>query len=219
MSTRNVAILGEGGHAQEIAATLEHNNEKNFVRLDGHNIKSDVICYFLDENNRTYDIPSYVSMCEILIGSGNMKTRKKMLIEANSLFKSTRYWPGTCICKSAQNLGFFGDGNVILQNAVIGNCAILDDHILINYGATIGHDTTIGELSVVSPNASIGGHCKIGKAVFVGAGAMIRENLSVGDDAIIGMGAIVTKDVPANSVVIGTKMYTAEEWNAKKSKS
>lgn len=39
---------------------------------------------------------------------------------------------------------------------------------------------------------------------WIGAGAMILPGITVGQNAIVGAGAIVTKDVPANTVVVGS---------------
>jgi acetyltransferase-like isoleucine patch superfamily enzyme len=43
----------------------------------------------------------------------------------------------------------------------------------------------------------------IGKNVFLGANAVVLPGVSIGDYSIIGAGAVVTKDVPANSIVVG----------------
>ena len=43
----------------------------------------------------------------------------------------------------------------------------------------------------------------IGKNVWIGDKATILPGVVVGDGAIIGANAVVTKNVPANSVVVG----------------
>lgn len=43
----------------------------------------------------------------------------------------------------------------------------------------------------------------IGQNVWIGGGAIILGGVTIGDGAIVGAGAVVTKDVAANTVVIG----------------
>lgn len=45
---------------------------------------------------------------------------------------------------------------------------------------------------------------KIGNNVFVGAGTIILPGVTIGDNTIIGAGSVVTRDIPSNSVAIGS---------------
>ena len=44
----------------------------------------------------------------------------------------------------------------------------------------------------------------IKKNVYIGAGAIILMGVTIGENSIIGAGAVVTKDIPANSVAVGS---------------
>lgn len=80
-------------------------------------------------------------------------------------------------------------------------------------GIEIGDGTLIGQQVVIATL----NHCEhpeqradmvpkavhIGKNVWIGAKATILPGVSVGDNSIIGACAVVTKDVPANSIVVG----------------
>ncbi len=44
----------------------------------------------------------------------------------------------------------------------------------------------------------------LGRDVWLGAAAMIMPGVTIGDGAIIGAGAIVTRDVPENSIAVGS---------------
>jgi maltose O-acetyltransferase len=43
----------------------------------------------------------------------------------------------------------------------------------------------------------------IGDGVWIGGGALILPGVSIGQNAVVGAGAVVTRDVAANSVVVG----------------
>ncbi len=51
----------------------------------------------------------------------------------------------------------------------------------------------------------------IGEGAFVGARAFIMPGVSIGAGAIVGACAVVTKDVPANTVVVGNPARTTGE--------
>ncbi|MGJ9404217.1 sugar O-acetyltransferase [Arthrobacter sp. KK5.5] len=49
----------------------------------------------------------------------------------------------------------------------------------------------------------------IGDNVWIGGGATILPGVAVGENSIVGAGAVVTKDVPANTVVVGNPARVA----------
>lgn len=59
------------------------------------------------------------------------------------------------------------------------------------------------------------GRVIIGDNVFIGAGSVVLPGVTIGDNVIIGANSTVTKDIPANSVVVGSPagvLYTLEEY-------
>jgi acetyltransferase-like isoleucine patch superfamily enzyme len=53
----------------------------------------------------------------------------------------------------------------------------------------------------------------------IGARAVIKAGVTVGKNSVVAMGAIVTRDVPENTVVIGSPAsirYSREEYDKKK---
>jgi acetyltransferase-like isoleucine patch superfamily enzyme len=41
------------------------------------------------------------------------------------------------------------------------------------------------------------------KGASIGSGCTILANITIGENAIVGAGSVVTKDVPANTIVVG----------------
>lgn len=48
------------------------------------------------------------------------------------------------------------------------------------------------------------GKIKIGNNVWLGENVTILKNVTIGDNVIIGIGSIVTKDIPSNSIAVGS---------------
>jgi maltose O-acetyltransferase len=51
----------------------------------------------------------------------------------------------------------------------------------------------------------------IGDGVWIGAGALILPGVSIGENAVVGAGAVVTRDVSANTVVVGNPARVVRE--------
>jgi acetyltransferase-like isoleucine patch superfamily enzyme len=73
---------------------------------------------------------------------------------------------------------------------------------------TMGHPVDPEERHRVLTGAPI----DVAENVWIGAGAMILPGVSIGRDAVVAAGAIVTDDVPARSLVAGTKAAVRRSW-------
>ena len=96
------------------------------------------------------------------------------------------------------------------KNVFINACCRFQDQggIEIGDGSLIGHNTTIATLNHdFNPDKRANLHpspVKIGKNVWIGSDSTILPGVEIGDGAVIGAGSIVTKNVPANSIAIGS---------------
>jgi len=132
------------------------------------------------------------------------------------------------------HFSYVGDNVEIGDNVKIGSLAHID------YNVKIGTDTKIEGQAYIPPLSRIGKNVFIGPAavltndpfpmcdkmigvtiednVVIGARAVIKAGVTVGRNSVVAMGAVVTRDVPKNSVVIGspaTIRYTREEYDKK----
>lgn len=107
----------------------------------------------------------------------------------------------------------------IQKNARVGNrCKIsshtficegvvIEDNVFIGHGVTFINDsypratTRDGELQTEADWKVE--RTTVKKGASIGSGVTILANLTVGENAIVGAGSVVTKDVAANSIVIG----------------
>lgn len=103
----------------------------------------------------------------------------------------------------------------------IGDNVTINDfvHIWGAGGVTIGNNTLIAANTTITSQTHdkdaiksdklyretmIFRRVRIGNNVWIGSGAIILPGVTIGDNSIIGAGAIVTKDIPPNSIAIGT---------------
>jgi serine O-acetyltransferase len=98
-------------------------------------------------------------------------------------------------------------GIEIHPGAVIGKGLFIDHGM----GVVIGETAVIGDHVTIFQGVTLGGtgkekgkrHPTLGNRVVVGAGAKVLGNITIGDNVQIGANAVVIRDVPANSVVVG----------------
>lgn len=81
-------------------------------------------------------------------------------------------------------------GVVIGDDCLIGHNTVM---------ATLNHDLSPGKRADMLPAA-----INIGRNVWIGSNATVLPGVTIGDNAVVAAAAVVTRDVPENSVVVGS---------------
>ncbi|WP_125707448.1 sugar O-acetyltransferase [Companilactobacillus zhongbaensis] len=124
-------------------------------------------------------------------------------------------------------IGTYGD-NLYILPPINANCGLYNANfgkdIFINYNCNFVDDGRIsfGEDCMIGPNVTFATAAHpispklrlkkmqynkpitIGKNVWIGASSTILPGVTIGDNAVVGAGSVVTKDVAANTIVVGT---------------
>ncbi len=206
--SKNVIIIGAGGHAKVIADIIEKSNDKVLGFLDDNKEKNQEIY--------GYKVIGKISECEtftskdiyFIIAIGNNLLRKK-IYEEYELQLYTAIHPTSVIAKGVQ----IGEGTVIMANACINADAIIGKNCIINTGAIIEHDNIIEDYVHISPRAVLAGTVKIGELTHIGVGVTVKNNITICKECIIGAGAVVVKDLVKSDIYIGVpaKIKTEKE--------
>ncbi len=132
------------------------------------------------------------------------------------IFKSRRI--KSCLMSCGDNVQL---NNVTIHpwpKVRIGDNVIINQYtnIFAGGGVEIGSGTLISShvviISVTHPTDTIDRFNQecirlpivIGQNVWIGAGAIILPGVTIGNNSIVGAGSVVTKDVPSNTIVVGS---------------
>ncbi len=136
------------------------------------------------------------------LGTGSPHTRRLL---ADKLRQAGGVLTATLSPKAT--IGVFGTeigvGCNVMTGAVLTADIILGEGVLINLNCTIGHDVVIEDYCELSPGVHIAGHVALGPNCVLGTGAVVLPGVRIGANSIIGAGSVVTKDVEADSLVVG----------------
>lgn len=195
--TRELWVLGAGGHAKVVIATartagfhpirvVDDDSERWGSEMLGVRIEGPTAAV-LERSNAL-----------AVVAVGDNQARQRLAASACCRF-ATIVHPSAIVEPTVA----LGAGTVVFANAVIQPDTRLGAHVIVNTGSSIDHDNTIGDAAHFAPGARLAGNVTIGEGVLVGIGAVITPGRTVGAWARIGAGAAVVHDVAAGITVMG----------------
>jgi sugar O-acyltransferase (sialic acid O-acetyltransferase NeuD family) len=201
MASREIIILGGGGHASVIEDTLRAGDRvpAGYVAPEASEMLQ---CRYLGDdswlagkNASGFTLANGLGM----IGVGG--TRQALFEKFSDLgFEFETLVHGAA---SVSGSAVLLTGAQTLAGAVVGPHSRIGRDVIVNMSASVNHHCRIGDHVHVAPGAIICGGVTIGGGCFIGAGATIIHGLSIGARTMIAAGATVIHDLPEDSRVAG----------------
>ncbi|HVS02853.1 MAG TPA: acetyltransferase [Thermoanaerobaculia bacterium] len=206
--TSGVAVLGAGGHAKVVIATLQ-----------AAGLTPTLV---LDDDRRTWGrtllgvavrgpIESLRdSGCSRAVAAlGDNRERERVVAQVES--RGAVNWvtvvhPAAWVHESVQ----LGAGTVVFAGAVLQPDAVVGRHAILNTAATVDHDCRLGDCVHLAPGAHLAGNVTVGDGGFVGIGSAVLPGIEIGAWACVGAGAVVVSKVAPATVVAGVPARARE---------
>jgi sugar O-acyltransferase (sialic acid O-acetyltransferase NeuD family) len=201
---RSVHVIGAGGHAKVVAATLKASGY--FVRR------------FYDDNRARWgqvmaggiliegpisaaaahrDIPAVIA-----IGDNRVRERLARLpLEWLSVVH-----PRGLVEDSAT----IGPGTVVFAGAILQPEVRLGAHCIVNTSASADHESVVGDYVHLAPGSRLAGAVTVETGALIGLGVTIISGVKVGAWSVVGAGAAVIRDVPAGVTFAGVPARVIE---------
>jgi sugar O-acyltransferase (sialic acid O-acetyltransferase NeuD family) len=202
----NVIVVGAGGFGRECAHYIRDiERGSNSIRLKG----------FLDddptaEGDDTLGVPllgpirdhpiSSTERYVVAVGDGVVRARVAGDLEARGGELLSVRHPTAWVASSA----LVGRHVILAPFSFVGPRARVDNHCAVNIYGSVGHDATVGEGTTVSPYATLNGDAVVGRFVFLGTGSVVTVGKSIGDGSKLSAGAVVHRDIPPQSLAVGS---------------
>jgi len=202
MKSRDLLIIGSGGHARVVAETACAEGWRVLGFVDNTHVLGELINDMQvlgdDELWRSED---YHINGQIIVALGDQLLRRSLSLEVLEKYGqlATVVHPSAVISQTAK----LGSGVVVNANVVINANVKLGQFCILNTACVIEHDCDLGDGVQVGPSAVLAGNVKCAEDAFIGAGATIIPNVKIGARAVIGAGASIIEDVPADTTVVG----------------
>jgi len=194
----SVEVIGAGGHAKVVIATLA---------ACGYNVIG-----IFDDDPKTHDrmilgIPVLGSLAEMddkadtgrLIAIGHNETRKNISDRFPSANWITVVHPRAFVHESA----LLGSGTIVMAGVTIQPEARIGKHGIVNTCASIDHDCLLGDYVHIAPGCHLAGSVQLGEGVFMGIHSAAVPGIRIGDWSIIGAGGVVIENLPGGIVAVG----------------
>lgn len=200
--SKQVVIIGAGGHAKVIADIIVKSGNRVYGFLDdnleiGATIANNEQFKIIGKIEKINKLKENTNL-EFVIAIGDNTVRKNIAENYNVKYY-TAIHPSSIIALDVS----IEEGTVVMANTVINTSAKIGRHCIVNTGAIIEHDNIIENYVHVSPNATLSGTVKVGTMTHIGSGAAIKNNINICNNCIIGVGAVVVKDIKEPGVYVG----------------
>ncbi|MBF0093234.1 MAG: acetyltransferase [Alphaproteobacteria bacterium] len=202
---RPVIVLGAGGHAKVLVATLRRLNIPVIgcvvadPALETAAVLGAPILGGEDElarhDNASIDLVNGLGM--LRPGSARMQLHGEW---ARRGWRFARVVDPTAVVGPEVEIG---EGAQIMAGAVIQPGCRIGVSTIVNTRAGVDHDCRIGDHVHIAPGATLSGGVTVGDGSHLGTGCVVIEGLRIGRGCLIAAGAVVVADVADGATATG----------------
>ena len=206
--SRQIVVLGAGGHAGVVIAELI---QQNYPILGLTDIK-------LNKGDKKYGL-SVLGSDDVILGFSRSEVELVNGVGSlpNSNSRSDLYgryeelgyqFRSVVSCDASVSTHVaIGVGVQIMAGAVIQAGVEIENGVVINTGSLIDHDCSIGSEVWVSPGVTMCGNVRIEPGAYIGAGSVLLQGITIGSRSLIGAGSVIRESIPPEKKIIQRRTY------------
>ena len=193
---RRVGVIGAGGHAKVVVATLRAAGWDVVAVFDDDPAKHETELLCVPVRG---PVAAAVACNHPLIVAIGDNLARHAVAQVHELDWAVAVHPAATVHSSVE----LNPGAVVFAGAVIQPDTAIGAHAIINTSASIDHDCVIGACAHICPGSHLAGNVTVGDLAMLGTGASVVPGTAIGPRAVVAAGATCTRDVPPGAVVGG----------------
>ena len=197
-NSRDIYLIGAGGHAKVILALLEAQGRKCLGIYDDNKRRLGTTLMGVQVIGAVKEIPDRRDISAV-IAIGDNAARKHIAKNFQNVHWETLIHPHSWVHSSVK----IDEGSVVFAGAVVQPDTHIGKHTIINTSASVDHDCRIGDFCHIAPGCHLAGGVHIHNLTFIGVGAAVIPNISIASNTVVGAGASVVNDVAYSGTYIG----------------
>ncbi len=197
MSSRRAVVLGAGGHAKVVIATLEALGWEVAAAFDDAEARwgGEILNVpLLGGLEAAVEHPADGAVLAI----GDNRDRREIAGRLELPWISAVH-PSAVVHPSVS----LGAGTVVFAGAVIQPDTEIGRHAIVNTGASVDHDCHLGDFVHVAPGARLAGSVTVGEGSLIGVGTSTVPGVTIGAWSLVGAGSVVIRDLGSQVVAYG----------------
>ncbi|MGE3841795.1 MAG: acetyltransferase [Vicinamibacterales bacterium] len=193
----NFVVIGAGGHAKVVLATIEAAGGQVLHVLDdspslwGTAVMGRMITGPISPE-------SVPSGAQVILAVGDNRGRASLAGRLPVRW-GTVVHPSAVVHRSV----VLGEGTVVFAGAVIQPDTRIGPHAIVNTSSSIDHDGALGSFVHIAPGARLAGRVTVGDGALVGVGSAVIPGIAIGAWATVGAGSVVVRNVADGVTVAG----------------
>jgi sugar O-acyltransferase (sialic acid O-acetyltransferase NeuD family) len=197
MANAHVLVIGAGGHAKVVIATLQAAGRVVDVIVDEDESRRNDFVLGVQVVGSLDCIREYPDLDAIIAVEEN-ETRRRLATEL-ALNWTTAIHPRATVDEGVT----LGPGTIVFAGAVVQPGSRVGAHTIINTSASVDHDCNIGSFVHIAPGVHLEAGVSVEDGAFVGIGSVELPNCRLGKWAVLGAGAVANRNIDSQTVSVG----------------
>ncbi len=199
INEKSILIFGGGGHSKMCIEILKQTKTHEIIGVTDRKlpINSLVLGIPILGSEAIIDHLIQKGLKNVILAVGavlNHGSREKLFsfLKEKQLYVPNIIHPSALLEPSVT----MGEGNQIMQGAIVGSDVKIGNNCIINSGCIISHDVVLGDNVHIAPGAVIAGNVSIDNNTVIGMNATVFLDVKIGKHVMVSNGVHIFTDVP-----------------------